>query len=967
MRVFVYRPALVGRDHWLRELGECVARGRRGSGTFVLIGGESGIGKTSLAVELAAREGYDLQVLTCACRPTAELPAHLARDVEGVEGAPLAAFGELLLAIANRCRDADERVEDEAHRLLGAHGRVLAAIRSDLLLLPGLDSYPELPELPSDGQRDRLFSSLRDVIAAYVDEQPLFLLLDDLHWSDKLTLQFLATLTPDWLRGKHLVIVATYRTEEDVPALKTLCDHAQQHPQCMRVLELGRLDPANIRTLVQDMLAVDHPSETLVAWLTQESEGNPFFVAEYLRMATAEGLLRRRASPQGAGQLDETRLFARASRLPLPHNLHDLIMRRLECLSTAARRLVAIGSILGREFGSELLWATLREADATEMTEAEVMEAVRQLLGRQILERVTGDEVGDEPLRFMHDKLKETAYTRIAPERRITLHRAAATVIETRYRDTPVFPAFHPALANHWSVAGEPARAIEYLEKAADRSLAHAAYGQAEEFFRRACTLVATLPPLLRPDARRQAHWEHGIAKAGLGLGDLAAVESHALRALEHYGQRLPQSRGGWALFLAKQVGRQALHLAGLKRLPPLAESPPVAWAEAVMAAALLGQRYLYADDALAMFTASLLTVNLAEEASLTDRVPHSYSALGLLAGMLRLHRLAAGYFGRARASTSALKEPSEYAFVLAVESFYYGNFGRWPAARAAALRAEEVLGQTHDPHTHELVQTTLGHVEYFTGHLVAALARYEEVLRSARVRACHQHATWGLFSKARSLAALGRFKEALPLLEEACLNLASRPELQSEIICLGLLGLCWLRMGRSDLARQFADQTLARIRRSYPTGYAVIEGYRAAAEVYRELWTRAGSSTEAALLAERARDLTRAFDRFVQLFPIGLPMALTHTGEVAEVEGRPQRARRYLERALRYAQAFGMPRDEAMAHLSLYRVLTPSPLCRGHLDQARALFIRLGCAFELGQLEELGRSERMPPPRKPA
>lgn len=215
-------------------------------------------------------------------------------------------------------------------------------------------------------------------------------------------------------------------------------------------------------------------------YLTRQSEGNPFFVAEYLRTAIAEGLLFRDAkghwqvAEEGGTEATEAMYDA----LPLPKSLREMVGWRLQSLAPAARRLAEATSVLGREVDAALL------EGVAGIPSQELVPAFKELLARQVLE-----EAGQERFRFVHDKLREVAYERIAEPRRVELHHAAAKAIEqffVRERDE------HMAeLGGHWERAGEAGRASQCYQAAANRAASRHAYGEAERLYRAFLALAA--------------------------------------------------------------------------------------------------------------------------------------------------------------------------------------------------------------------------------------------------------------------------------------------------------------------------------------------------------------------------------------------------------------------------------------------------------------------------------------------
>jgi tetratricopeptide (TPR) repeat protein len=320
--------------------------------------------------------------------------------------------------------------------------------------------------------------------------------------------------------------------------------------------------------------------------------------------------------------------------------------------------------------------------------------------------------------------------------------------------------------------------------------------------------------------------------------------------------------------------------------------------------------------DSAAMVGASLLSVNLAERVSIGWQVPRSYSWLGYVVGLLRQHNLAGRYFARAHEGAERLDDPSEMAFALTVKAVYHIGFAHWEPAEESIKRALAL--SESDVQLHELALTVLGHIEFFTGRFEDSRRRYVELLASARARQNDQHTTWALFSIGRALCAMERFEEARPLLEDARERLQKKSELDSEIICLGLLALTHLRRGEAALARKLAEETLACVRRSRPGGFAVLGGYDAAIEVLLTLWERgaAGGRVDESLV-RGALDMLGALTKLTRLFPLAGPANAFHAGRVERLRGHERQARRKFGEGARLADALGMPHERRRAILA--------------------------------------------------
>jgi serine/threonine protein kinase/tetratricopeptide (TPR) repeat protein len=531
-RAYLYRPGFAGRSEALSELRRHLEGLEGGAGDLVLVGGQSGIGKTRLILELARQTRLSrVQVLVGECAPG---------------GAPLQALRGPLQVVADRCR---EKGLEETERLLGRRGKLLALYAPSLAGLPGQEAYPEPAELPAEAARLRLFVYLADSLAALAEDRPVLLLLDDLHWADELTLRWLElALETRRLERGALLVVGTYRTEEvDAPLQRLL-----GRPGVAR-LELGRLEEPSLGAMVGDMLGLRQPPERFIRFVGEQSEGNPFFAAEFLRTAVGEGLLGR--DELGRWQAGE----GGYERLPLPGSVRDLVGRRLDGLPATARELVQVASVLGRDAEESLLLEVAR------LGGPEAMEAVESLLARQVLE-----EAADGRLRFVHDKIREVAYERIVAERRQELHRAAAEAIETRPTETP--DEHLAALGYHWEQAAEPPKARPCYLAGARHAKNRYAHGEAERLYRAYLQLVDR-PTQESIEARNElgtelhiqghnaeAIHEHGQARDEADeVGDRGAAERSLMGlGMVHWRLgRMEEARGLYdqALAIAREIG----------------------------------------------------------------------------------------------------------------------------------------------------------------------------------------------------------------------------------------------------------------------------------------------------------------------------------------------------------------------------------------------------------------------------
>jgi hypothetical protein len=339
-RAYLYRPGFGGRRREMQALGGRLDTLVDGRGGLALVGGESGIGKTRLMLEVA-REAASMRVRV--------LAGEAESRAEGASAGALGLLGAPLRQIADRCLELGRA---ESDRVVGRWGKLLGAYEPAVATLPGQDRYPDPPELPPDAARSRLFAGLAEVLAAFAagntpDASPLLVALDDLQWADELSLGFLEYVARgDPFAGARVLVFGTYRAEEVGGTLGPLLEAYRERGG--EPIHLDRFGNAQVASMVSDMLALPSPPEAFTAFVARQTEGNPLFVAEYLRLAVEEGALSR--DDAGRWRVDGPGEGAAAfETLGLPTSVRQLVGRRLDGLSEAALRCLDAAAVLGRE------------------------------------------------------------------------------------------------------------------------------------------------------------------------------------------------------------------------------------------------------------------------------------------------------------------------------------------------------------------------------------------------------------------------------------------------------------------------------------------------------------------------------------------------------------------------------------------------------------------------------------------
>jgi serine/threonine protein kinase len=442
---YLYRAELIARSDLLLRVSKLQEHAGAGRGATVLISGESGIGKTRMLMEIASRAAdLAIPVIAGDCSPVSASMGERATPC-----APLQPFRELLLSIvdAHRGADAGSLLLDRFGPVLAPYEPALGDCVASVALAP-----PEA--LPPQPARARVVSTLRTLLSEKAASGPLLLCIDDLQWADDLSTDLLISLAKE--PCGPIVVVATCRSEEMTPALRRWADG----PSVVHE-RLPHLDRGAVADMVGGMLAMDAVPREVVDDLHRESAGNPFFIAEYLRAAVSGGLLDRDGSGQwmfrsGGGGLKT---------LSLPGTIAALVERRLADLDGASLATLSAAAVLGRRFDVDLLSIT------AEVDSAAVLDTYGSLRARQIL-----DEDANGSMRFVHDYLRETMYSRIDRGVLAMLHLRAGRALEQRYagRELDLHLA---ALGHHFAQAGLSSNAAGYFERAGE----HARRGYANQ------------------------------------------------------------------------------------------------------------------------------------------------------------------------------------------------------------------------------------------------------------------------------------------------------------------------------------------------------------------------------------------------------------------------------------------------------------------------------------------------------
>ena len=414
--------------------------------------GEPGIGKSRLADELVARaKGRGATVLFGRCWEAGGAPA----------------YWPWMQSLRVYVRDSDpETLSREAGPGASELTHLLPELRR---LLPGL---PEPESADSEGARFRLFDATAEFLRRASQRRPLVLVLDDLHAADTPSLLLLQFVARE-LTSSHLLVLGAFRDVDPVPSapLGALLAEVAREPATRRVL-LGGLSAGDVADYVQ-RTAADMASPELVTALHDETEGNPLFVGETVRLLSLEGI---RPEPGKA-------------RRAIPPSIRDVIARRLGHLTAECNELLVGASVLGREFALGTLARTAGIPD-----ERLLLDTLDEAMAARVVADLPGSA---DRLRFTHVLIRDTLYEGLTGARRVALHRRVCEALEALDGDEP---GPHLAeLVHHSIAAGDLERGVRYARLAGHRALALSAYEEAERLYQTALDALDISDPASEP------------------------------------------------------------------------------------------------------------------------------------------------------------------------------------------------------------------------------------------------------------------------------------------------------------------------------------------------------------------------------------------------------------------------------------------------------------------------------------
>ena len=529
---------LVGRGRELEALEAALARTRAGHGQVVFVVGEPGIGKSRLLYEFRGRAGdADWREGHCLSfgRATAFHPlVDLLKRWVGIDE-----------------RDADDVAVTKVERATAAIGDDVGAAAPYLryLLSPGA-ADAAITALDPRERRGGIFEALRRMILRAAERRPQIVVIEDLHWIDRATEEFLAVLC-DSVPASPVLLILTYR-----PGYAQPFGERTYHT---RIVPAPLSEPESAH-MAAAILSSDALPDTLRSAIAAKAEGNPFYVEEVVRSLREAGAIR----------VENGRfvLTARLDDVVIPDTIHDVIMARIDRLDEAPKRALQTASVIGRDFTQRLV-ERLSEIRGRSDTLLRELRAVELIYETSVFPEVA--------YRFKHALTQDVAYRSLLVQRRRELHGLIGGAIEELYADR--LTEHYEILAHHFSLAEDWRRAFDYLLRAGEKAAAAFALRDALALYDQALTVADRLGDALPAAARMAIHQARSSHAFFLGDFNQGRAEGERWLALaERAGDRAAAASAlAWTSFAtmwaqdfgaASDYARRAIEVGGAADVP---------------------------------------------------------------------------------------------------------------------------------------------------------------------------------------------------------------------------------------------------------------------------------------------------------------------------------------------------------------------------------------------------------------
>jgi DNA-binding CsgD family transcriptional regulator len=486
-------PSIIGRQTPLEALEALLQLAGKAKSQILLLNGEAGIGKSRLIAEAiyrARRPGWAILQGNC---------------FESDLFLPFAPFIDLLRTFLETLNPA------QVNESLGPAALEFIKLVPELVnLLPG---GPTASTLEPEQEKRRLFQALTDFLLRQSQKQPVLIAIEDLHWIDGNSLEFLLFLVRQ-MPGHRILLILTYRSNEIGPALTSFLANLDRL-RLPTEMSLANLSRDEVGRMITEIFNLTRPVRgEFLDTIFSLTEGNPFFVEEILKALVSSGDIFYTGQEWDRKPLNELRI---------PRSVFAAVHHHTEELSPEAGELLSLAAVAGRRFNFSLL------KELSRRNESELLQLVKVLVAAQLVV-----EQAEDQFAFRHALTREAVYSQLLIRERRALHLEIAGTIESHFNE--IRETYLVELAYHYYEAHEWTKALEYSRLAGEKAQKLSAPREARDHFNRALEAAGHLQ--------------------GVALGPLLVARGHACELLGEFDQAKADYEQ--ALALSRQAGDEA-------------------------------------------------------------------------------------------------------------------------------------------------------------------------------------------------------------------------------------------------------------------------------------------------------------------------------------------------------------------------------------------------------------------------
>ena len=454
----------VGRKNSMAALFDAFERVKSGSGQVVGIVGEAGVGKSRLLIELQNMlSNEDYTYLEGQCLHYGGSMAYL----------PLLDIVKSYFVIKEDDREyiIKKKITEKVIHFDERLTNTLPSFQEILSLKVDDTSYLQLEP---GARKLRTFEAIRDLLVCESETKPLVIAIEDLHWIDSTSEEFISYLI-DWLAGTHILLIVLYRPEYT---------HSWGSKSYYSKVGVDQLSPTSSAHLVQNILEGGAVVPKLGELILTRAGGNPLFVEELTHSLVENGFIQKKNH--------QYVLTKEESEIDVPDSIQGIIAARIDRVEENLKRIMQVASVIGREFAYRILQTItgMREDLKSSLINLQGLEFIYEKQLFPELEYV-----------FKHALTQKVAYNSLLQNRRKEIHAKIGSAIEELYPDR--LEEYYELLSYHYVRSDNTDKAVEYLDLANQKAAKLNAMEAAKSYFDEAMNLLDTQPDTVVNQHRR--------------------------------------------------------------------------------------------------------------------------------------------------------------------------------------------------------------------------------------------------------------------------------------------------------------------------------------------------------------------------------------------------------------------------------------------------------------------------------